>query len=98
MGSNTPGRVGRDRDQEIIPMKIQKVDADFFNETRPRRDCLIFRCVRISINSKFTDTFTDTQTDIHTNRHLAVCTLTTLCRVQDDQDSDQDNQDSHQDG
>ena len=31
-------------------------------------------------------------------RHLAMCTLTTLCRVQDGQNSDQDNQDSHQGG
>ena len=29
----------RDRDRE-------KVDADFLNETRPRRDCLIFLCPR----------------------------------------------------
>ena len=42
------------------------------------------------------------QTDRHTykltNRHLAVCTLKTLCRVHNGQDSDQDNQDSHQIG
>ena len=38
------------------------------------------------------------QTNIQTNRHLAVCTLTTLCRVHNGQDSDQDNQDSHQAG
>ena len=31
---------------------------------------------------------------IFTNRHLAVCNLATLCRVQDGQD----NQDSHQGG
>ena len=37
-------------------------------------------------------------TNLHTYRHLAVCTLTTLFRVPDGQDSDQDNQDSHQDG
>ena len=35
---------------------------------------------------------------IFTNRHLAVCNLATLCRVQDGQDSDQDDQDSHQGG
>ena len=50
----------------------------------------LFRCLSISINSKFTD--------LLIYRHLAMCTLTTLCRVQDGQDSDQDNQDSHQDG
>ena len=38
------------------------------------------------------------QTYRQTNRHLAVCTLKTLCRVHNGQDSDQDNQDSHQIG
>ena len=39
--------------------------------------------------------FTYRQTDKQTNRHLAMCTLTILFRVQVSQNSDQDNQDSH---
>ena len=37
-------------------------------------------------------------TDLHTDIHLALCILATLCRVQDGQDSDLDNQNSHQGG
>ena len=37
-------------------------------------------------------------TNLQIYRHLAVCILVTLCRVQDGQYSDQDNQDSHQGG
>ena len=46
------------------------------------------------MNSKFTDL----QIYRFTNRHLAVCILATLCRVQDGQDSDQNNHVSHQGG
>ena len=35
-------------------------------------------------------------TDRQTHRHLAVCILATLFRVQDGQDRDQDTQDIHQ--
>ena len=63
-----------------------------------RQKNLFFRCVSISINSKFTNKEIHKQTNSQTNRHLAVCTLTTLCRVQDGQDSDQDIQNSHQGG
>ena len=42
----TPNRVGRDRDREIRlrdrDRDREKVDAEFFNKMRPRRDCLIF--------------------------------------------------------
>ena len=38
------------------------------------------------------------QIHIQIYRHLAVCILATVCRVQDGQDSDQDNHDSHQGG
>ena len=37
---------------------------------------------------------TDRQIYKQTNRHLALYILATLCRVQDGQDSDQDNQDT----
>ena len=37
-------------------------------------------------------------TNLQIYRHLAVCILSTLCRVQDGQDSDLDNQNSHQGG
>ena len=52
--------------------------------------CWIFRCVSISISSKFTDR----HTNLFTYRHLAICTLSTFWTVQYDQDSIQD---SHQD-
>ena len=40
--------------------------------------------------------FTNSQIHIQIYRHLAVCILASLCRVQDGQDRDQDTQDIHQ--
>ena len=51
---------------------------------------MFFRCVSISINSKFTEKQTD--------EHMAVCTRTFFCTVQEAQDSHQASQGTHQDG
>ena len=50
ISSNQGGTRPRPRNQtyenSLRDRDIEKVDADFLNETRPRQDCLIFLCPR----------------------------------------------------